>query len=56
MGQKDNVKIVLLGLENQTAIDADMPLRCLTYDGASYRSQLLNKSAERLVTRSLATR
>lgn len=47
MGQKDNVKIVLLGLENQTAIDADMPLRCLAYDGASYRSQLLNKSAER---------
>ena len=23
--KKDNVKIVLLGLENQTAIDADMP-------------------------------
>lgn len=45
--KKDNVKIVLLGLENQTAIDADMPLRCLAYDGASYRSQLLNKSAER---------
>lgn len=45
--KKDHVKIVLLGLENQTAIDADMPLRCLAYDGASYRSQLLNKSAER---------
>ena len=45
--KKDNVKMVLLGLENQTAIDADMPLRCLAYDGASYRSQLLNKSAER---------
>ena len=45
--KKDNVKIVLLGLENQTAIDADMPLRCLAYDGTSYRSQLLNKSAER---------
>ena len=45
--KKDNVKIVLLGLENQTAVDADMPLRCLAYDGASYRSQLLNKNAER---------
>ena len=45
--KKDNVKIVLLGLENQTAVDTDMPLRCLAYDGASYRSQLLNKNAER---------
>ena len=47
MLKKDNVKIVLLGLENQTAVDADMPLRCLAYDGASYRSQMLNDKPER---------
>ena len=45
--KKDNVKIVLLGLENQTAIDADMPLRCLAYDGASYRSQMMDKNTDR---------
>lgn len=45
--KKDNVKIVLLGLENQTAVDADMPLRCLAYDGASYRSQMMDKNTDR---------
>lgn len=45
--KKDNVKIVLLGLENQTAVDADMPLRCLAYDGASYRSQMMGKNTDR---------
>lgn len=31
------------GLENQTSIDYDMPLRVIGYDGAAYREQLLNK-------------
>lgn len=31
------------GLENQTTIDYDMPLRVIGYDGAAYREQLLNK-------------
>lgn len=37
-----NVVLTLFGFENQTAFDKDMPLRVLNYDGASYRSQLLN--------------
>ena len=46
--ERDNLKlwisgsrIVLFGLENQTAIDHDMSLRVIGYDGASYREQLL---------------
>ncbi len=34
------VRIALLGLENQTDVDRDMPLRVISYDGAAYRTQL----------------
>ena len=34
------IRIALYGLENQTAVDPDMPLRILSYDGAAYRNQL----------------
>ena len=45
---KGKVKIALLGLENQTKPDQDMPFRVIGYDGAAYRSQLLDeKSKER---------
>ena len=37
-----NVTIALYGIENQTDIDKDMPLRVYSYDGASYKQQLLN--------------
>lgn len=40
---KGKIKIALCGLENQTNIDSDMPLRVISYDGASYKSQLLDK-------------
>ncbi len=33
--------LILAGIENQTKPDKDMPFRVLSYDGASYRSQLL---------------
>lgn len=33
-------RLAMIGIENQTAIDRDMPLRVIGYDGASYRSQL----------------
>lgn len=49
MGQKDNVKIVLLGLENQTAIDADMPLRCLAYDGVLWSSFFVTLRAKKIL-------
>ena len=38
------INIAIFGLENQTKIDKDMPLRVLNYDGQNYRSQLLNKN------------
>lgn len=36
----ENVTLSLLGIENQSTVDKDMPLRIMGYDGASYRSQL----------------
>lgn len=44
---KHNIRIAMLGLEHQTDIDADEVFRVLGYDGASYRSQLLNGQKER---------
>ena len=35
-----NVRLCLLGLENQTQYDQDMPLRVIGYDGAAYRAEL----------------
>lgn len=37
------IRISILGLENQTAQDPDMPLRVISYDGASYKQQYLDK-------------
>ena len=34
------IRLALFGMENQTNTDADMPLRVISYDGASYRNQL----------------
>lgn len=39
--KKENVKIAICGIENQTKMDSDMALRIVGYDGQSYRSQLL---------------
>ena len=36
------IVIALLGLENQTKPDENMPLRVFSYEGASYKSQLLD--------------
>ena len=36
------IVIALLGLENQTKPDANMPLRVFSYEGANYKSQLLD--------------
>ena len=38
------IRISILGIENQTAQDSDMPLRVISYDGASYKQQLLDKN------------
>ena len=42
------VNLVIMGVENQTKPERDMPFRCIGYDGASYRSQLL-KTKEKTV-------
>ena len=34
------IRIALLGLENQTEIEEDMILRVISYDGATYRDQM----------------
>lgn len=36
------VRISILGFENQTVQDSKMPLRVISYDGASYKQQLLD--------------
>ncbi|MBR3721550.1 MAG: hypothetical protein IKN12_02190, partial [Selenomonadaceae bacterium] len=38
-----NVRMAFFGLEDQTAIDYDMPLRIVSYDGAVYRAMLLER-------------
>ena len=38
------IRISLLGFENQTKKDALMPLRVISYDGAAYKQQLLDKT------------
>ena len=38
------VRIALIGLENQTEEDAEMPIRMMGYDGAAYRDQIRRRS------------
>lgn len=35
-----NIRLSLFGLENQTNIDINMPIRVMCYDSATYRTQL----------------
>lgn len=44
--KKHEVRIALLGLENQTREDADMPIRMIGYDGAAYRDQIKRKAGK----------
>lgn len=49
--QNGQIRISVIGLENQTNPDPDMPLRVISYDGAAYRAEMLrdekDKKAER---------
>ncbi len=47
--RKGEVRFACIGIENQTAVDPDMTLRVIGYDGAAYRAQLSDekKSLER---------
>lgn len=44
--KKGEVRISILGFENQTCPDKDMPLRVISYDGASYKQQLLDEKSK----------
>ena len=44
MDVKCNVRLALIGFENQIAIDWDMPIRVFGYDGDSYRDEMNMKS------------
>jgi len=41
--ENNNIHIALMGIENQTEQEDDLPLRIIGYDGASYRNQLFYK-------------
>lgn len=42
-----DIELAILGVENQTMPDKDMPFRIIGYDGVSYRSQIKKKSKKR---------
>lgn len=48
--KKGKIKIALIGFENQTDIDSDMPFRVIGYDGAEYRAQLDGKERYPVIT------
>lgn len=39
-----SIRIAILGFENQTDVDYDMPLRVISYDGNIYGTQVRNKA------------
>lgn len=43
----NNIRIALFGIENETRPERDMVFRIIGYDGAAYRSQLLDEGGER---------
>ncbi|MBQ4068741.1 MAG: Rpn family recombination-promoting nuclease/putative transposase [Lachnospiraceae bacterium] len=43
---KGNVRIAICGMENQTKVDNNMPVRVIGYDGAAYRSQILKEQGD----------
>jgi hypothetical protein len=40
------IRLSVIGFENQMKVEKDMPLRVISYDGAAYRSQLIKKEKE----------
>ena len=49
-GEHVNIRVALLGIENQSSYDEDMPLRVISYDGSAYRAQLGQKARYPVVT------
>lgn len=46
--KKSELRLALLGFENQSAVDDTMPVRIMGYDGAAYRNELNAKPPIRL--------
>lgn len=42
----ERIRLAILGVENQTAIDPMMPVRVIGYDGASYRKQMQERAKD----------
>lgn len=38
---RENIRIAFLGIENQTDVDGNEPLRVVSYDGSLYKEQLI---------------
>lgn len=49
-GERINVRLAFLGIENQSDYDPDMPLRVIGYDGAAYRAELAQEERYPVVT------
>ena len=45
--KKQKIHLALFGMENQTAIERNMPFRIIGYDGAAYRQQLQKQENSR---------
>ena len=44
--KENNIRIALLGIENQTVPEDDMPVRVMGYDGLAYRNQIRYETDE----------
>lgn len=45
--RKSNIRIALIGFENQTDSDKYMPVRIIGYDGANYRAQIVRMEEQK---------
>ncbi|MBR4543888.1 MAG: transposase [Lachnospiraceae bacterium] len=52
----NNIRIALLGIENQTVPEDDMPIRVIGYDGLAYRDQIRYETDEKGIRRKIVDR
>ena len=52
----NNIRIALLGIENQTVPEDDMPMRVIGYDGLAYRDQIRYETDEKGIRRKIVER
>ena len=54
--KSNNIRIALLGIENQTVPEDDMPMRVMGYDGLAYRDQIRYETDEKGIRRKIVER